>query len=93
MARHPPVPSGTIDFAMNDELGNKGKVLARVNVYVVAGEAPQTWFRVASAPSTIRQNSLVLDHRLLNGNSSRQDFFVMHQGADQTVESSLGGDL
>jgi hypothetical protein len=89
--------SGTIDFAMNDEFGNKGKVLARVNVYIVSGEPPQTWFQVASAPSTISQDSLILDHTLLNGNPSAR-IFVMHQGADRpwnhrlavTYDSSLG---
>ena len=74
--------SGTIDFAMNDELGNKGKTLARVNVYIVSGEPPATWFQVASAPNTISQDSLVLNHQLLNGTPAAK-VFVIHQGADK----------
>jgi hypothetical protein len=89
--------SGAIDFAMNDEFGNEGKVLARVNVYIVSGKPPSTWFQVASAPSTIRRDSLILNHKLLNGTPSAR-VFVMHQGAGRpwnhplavTYDSALG---
>ena len=95
--RAPAGTSGTIDFAMNDEFGAEGKVLARVNVYIISGEPPATWFRVASAPYTIRQDSLILNHPLLNGTPLAR-LFVMHQGADRpwnhplavTYDSALG---
>jgi hypothetical protein len=80
---------GTIDFAMNDEYGNETKVLARVNVYIVSGEPPPTWFRVASDRRTIRLDSLVLNHQFLNGNPSA-GVFVMHQGADRPWNHPLG---
>jgi hypothetical protein len=81
--------SGTIDFAMNDEIGNEGKVLARVNVYIVSGEPPPTWFQVASERRTIRLDSLILNHKLLNGNPSAR-VFVMHQGADKPWNHPVG---
>jgi hypothetical protein len=73
---------GTITFSLSqDDLGN-GSVLAKVNVFIVSGSPPQTWFTVTSNARTISGPTLLLDNRLINNNSSAK-VFAMHFGDGQ----------
>ena len=71
---------GTIDFVVElDEIGNSPQILARVNVYIVAGRPPPTWFIVTSKSGNINGDSLILNSPLINSNPSTK-IFTMHSG-------------
>jgi hypothetical protein len=70
--------SGTIDIALPDgEIAQTWTTIARVNVYIVAGTPPPTWFMVTSDAQTIAGDTLTLDNELLNNNPSAK-IFAMH---------------
>lgn len=65
----------TIDFVANPNYitystGNSpyGEILGQVNVYIISGTPPPTWFTVTAGPTNSSGNSITLNNQLLNGN-------------------------
>jgi hypothetical protein len=76
---------GTITFyLMLDDIGVDLKRIASVNVYVLTGNLPQTWFIWTTSPSNILDDSTILNHGLLNGNSSAT-LFTQHYSTNGTT--------
>jgi hypothetical protein len=76
--------NGRISFHVQDDFGNPGTLLGSVNVYVLTGNLPQTWFTWTSAPSNIEGDSLVVDRGLINSNSSAV-VFAQHYSSNGTT--------
>jgi hypothetical protein len=75
---------GTIDFVVNtDDIGINKQILTRVNVYIVAGKPPPTWFTVPSKSGNIKGDSLALNNPLINSNPFAK-IFAMHVGNGMT---------
>jgi hypothetical protein len=71
---------GTIELAVStDDIGINRVVLATVNVYIVAGSPPPTWFTVTSKAETISGDTVILNNRLINHNAAAK-IFAMHYG-------------
>jgi hypothetical protein len=76
---------GNIDIAVNqgDEFHISMRYIARVNVYIVAGDALSSAFTVTSTASTVSGDSLTLNHPLLNQNGNTK-VFAQHYSSGAT---------
>lgn len=71
-------PAGTqgkIDIYLQGDEGLPPQyITGSVNIYIVSGTAPSTWFTSTSGASNISGDSFFIDHPLLNGNPSAKVF-------------------
>ncbi|MDB4955382.1 MAG: hypothetical protein JWO36_2951 [Myxococcales bacterium] len=72
--------NGTVDYVFLNDAGQVIRILAQVNVHIVAGTPPPTWFTATSSASNISGDSFSIDNAWLNGDSTTKVFITHYWG-------------
>ena len=69
--------SGTVEFYETSDSGIAGPSMGHVNIYIVSGTPPSTWFTATAAIATITADGFSLDSPFLNGQPGAK-LFITH---------------